>query len=181
MTDIELLEKAKKNDQKAFTKLYEKYYQVIYNSILYLVKNEEVAHDLTNESFLKAFKQLDKYVKNLSFFAWLKTIATNHTIDYLRVNSNNELSNIEDFINIVPDKNDPSSILMKKEKSQEIIDIIEDLPLKYQELIDLKYNKGYSNKEIAKIMNCGIASVKCYITRIKSKLKAKTINLCQTA
>jgi RNA polymerase sigma-70 factor, ECF subfamily len=180
MTDIELLALAKRNNQKAFTILYNKYYQVIYNIIYNLVKNEEIAHDLCNESFLKAFKQLDKYVKNLSFIAWLKVIASNHTIDWLRANKTGQLSNIDDFINILSDRNDPSTILMNKEKGQEILDIIEDLPLKYQEIVDLKYNKGLSNLEISKKLNCSVNSVKSYITRIKSKLRSKTNKLCQT-
>ena len=48
---------------------------------------------------------------------------------------------------------------------------IEDLPLKYQEIIQLKYFKGLSNLEIAKAMHCSTNSIKAYITRIKKKLK----------
>lgn len=171
MIEEELINKAKENNQRAFTILYNKYYQKIYHNILNIVKNEEISHDLTNEAFLKAFKNLDKYVNNLSFIAWLKTIAVNHTIDYLRVDKTGQLSNIEDFINILPDHNDPIAILMAKERKEEIIDIIEDLPLKYQEIIQLKYFKGLSNLEIAKAMHCSTNSIKAYITRIKKKLK----------
>lgn len=173
MIEEELINKAKENNQKAFTILYNKNYQTIYHTIFNIVKNEEITHDLANETFLKAFKNLDKYVNNLSFIAWLKTIAVNHTIDYLRVNRTGRLSNIEDFINILPDNNDPYNILNRKENAQELMDIIEDLPLKYQEIVQLKYVKELSNTEIAKAMNCSENSVKAYITRIKNKIKNK--------
>lgn len=71
MTDIEkqqvfdLIKQAKEGKQSAFTKLYEKFSRVIYNTIYYIVNNKDVADDLLSVTFTKAFSKLDSYVTNI--------------------------------------------------------------------------------------------------------------------
>ena len=90
MTDLEkqqiseLIKQAKEGNQLAFTKLYEKYKQIIYVTIYRIVNNKDAADDLLSITFVKAFSKLDSYVTNISFEMWLKTIAINSSIDYIR-------------------------------------------------------------------------------------------------
>ena len=89
MTDLEkqqiseLIKQAKEGNQLAFTKLYEKYKQIIYVTIYRIVNNKDAADDLLSITFVKAFSKLDSYVTNISFEMWLKTIAINSSIDYI--------------------------------------------------------------------------------------------------
>ena len=73
MTDLEkqqiseLIKQAKEGNQLAFTKLYEKYKQIIYVTIYRIVNNKDAADDLLSITFVKAFSKLDSYVTNISF------------------------------------------------------------------------------------------------------------------
>jgi len=61
MTPKEAIELAKTGSQKAFTLLYNTYYRVVYFNVYNIVKNKDVADDLTSETFLKAFKNINKF------------------------------------------------------------------------------------------------------------------------
>ena len=79
------IELAKNGNNRAIAYLYNKYYKVVYNTLLYIVKDKNIAADLTSEVFIKAFNSLDKFYINISFEMWLKTIANNKGIDFIRV------------------------------------------------------------------------------------------------
>ena len=80
----DLIKQAKEGKQIAFSKLYERYKKNIYITIIKIVKNKDVADDLLSITFVKAFTKLDSFVDNISFELWLKTIAINSSIDYIR-------------------------------------------------------------------------------------------------
>lgn len=69
---IDLIEQAKKGSQKAFSELYYRYKSNIWYTILNVVKNTDVADDLTSIVFTKAYEKLSTYVNHISFEMWLK-------------------------------------------------------------------------------------------------------------
>ena len=87
-----LIQQAKLGKQDAFTELYDRHHKLIRYIIYDIVKNEDVADDLLSVTFTKAFSRLESYVNPISFEMWLKTIAINTAIDYIR-SSKNEKQN----------------------------------------------------------------------------------------
>ena len=81
---INLVEQARNNEERAFTTLYNKYYTTVWFTVYNIVKNRDVTEDLISIVFTKAFKKLDLYTEHISFEMWLKTIAVNSSIDYIR-------------------------------------------------------------------------------------------------
>ena len=91
-----LIAQAKEGKQLAFTKLYNKYYNTIRYVIYNIIRNIDVTDDLISVTFTKAFMKIDKYVDNISFEMWLKTIAINSAIDFIRRNRQEKLNDSVD-------------------------------------------------------------------------------------
>src|SRR3990167_15144 len=79
-----LLEKAKLGEEAAFGEIYNLYFKKIYRFVFYRVGHKEVAEDLAEEVFLKAFGKLASVNENQAFEAWLYQIARNLIYDYYR-------------------------------------------------------------------------------------------------
>ena len=91
-----LIAQAKEGKQLAFTKLYNKYYNTIRYVIYNIIRNIDVTDDLISVTFTKAFMKIDKYVDNISFEMWLKTIAVNSAIDFIRRSRQEKLNDSVD-------------------------------------------------------------------------------------
>jgi RNA polymerase sigma-70 factor (ECF subfamily) len=174
-TDAELIGEAKLGSQRAFTMLYNKYHRSIYNIIYNIVKNTDVADDLLSETFTKAFLNINKFTRDISFEMWLKTIANNHSIDFIRggqkrkddISMDNEL--LDEFIHT--DFSNPEKELIKKESFELLEQGINELSPRAREVLSLRYTKGHSYQQIADILGMSIGTVKSYISKATNKLK----------
>jgi RNA polymerase sigma-70 factor (ECF subfamily) len=164
---------AKNNSQKGFTFLYNKYYNVIYRNILYIVKQREIAEDLTSETFLKAFKNIEKFEKDISFEMWLRTIGNNHSIDYIRKKKREDAlfaeSDEEEEINY-SDKSTPEFAMIDKEEVKLLSTAISKMRGREQLALKLRIYNEMSYKEISEKLGCSIGAVKSYIHKAKAKL-----------
>ena len=87
-------------DARAFSKLLSKYRDPIYFKLLEMLNDQELAQELTIESFGKAFNNLSSYSSTYAFSTWLFSIAKNHCIDFLRKKKNRTVS-LDDLIDQV--------------------------------------------------------------------------------
>lgn len=174
---IDLIEQAKKGSQKAFSELYYKYKSNIWYTILNVVKNTDVADDLTSIVFTKAYEKLSTYVNHISFEMWLKTIAVNASIDYIRRNKKEQLNNYVDEdespIQLSDLEKSPEENLILKEKLDIVLQAIPTLKKKYRDLINARID-GLSYKEIAKELAMNELAVKGNLNKARQKLKQKT-------
>ena len=177
----ELVSKALNNDQKAYGDIVNRFRAQIFNFILGMVKNRAEAEDLTQESFIKAFKALDTFNSEYAFSTWLYKIAANNCIDHFRKrrlvtysidaplkSKNGEMH--RDF----PDKDErPDTGLISKEKSIQIQKAIDSLPEKYRKAILLRHKEDRSYEEIAKELDIPLGTVKVRLFRAREMLKMK--------
>lgn len=174
---IDLIEQAKKGSQKAFSELYYRYKSNIWYTILNVVKNTDVADDLTSIVFTKAYEKLSTYVNHISFEMWLKTIAVNASIDYIRRNKKEQLNNYVDEdespIQLSDLEKSPEENLILKEKLDIVLQAIPTLKKKYRDLINARIG-GLSYKEIAKELAMNELAVKGDLNKARQKLKQKT-------
>lgn len=173
----DLIKQAKEGKQIAFTKLYNMYKQVIYYTIIQIVKNKDVADDLTSITFSKAFLKLDSYVNHISFEMWLKTIAVNSSIDYIRhYKKDSQLNWLDDneTCKIQLDSTadySPEETYLFKETSLLLEDCLSRLRFKYRQILLMRCIQNLSYKEISKELNLTEPQVKSLLNKARKKLK----------
>jgi len=173
--DKDIISQYLKGDEKSLEFLVKKYLKPIYGFVYKNVGDINIAEDITQEVFVKVWKNLRKFNLEKEFKPWIFKIAKNASIDYLRKKKSIPFSRFENkngqniLIETLEsnDKNLTESINNKKE----FLDIIEKLPKKDQEVIDLRYIQGMSFKEIAKSLKKSINTIKSQYRRIIIKIK----------
>lgn len=174
--DIELVEKARLGDQKAYAQLLGKYRDAIYFMLLKMVNNPIDAEDLTIEAFGKAFKNIKQYTPNFAFSTWLFKIASNNAIDYIRKQRGNTVSldhNINDEDNLSPsnliqsDSLDPEANMINDQRIKLMRDVVAKLKPRYRSLIELRYFSEYSYEEISENLDIPIGTVKAQLFRAR--------------
>lgn len=150
--EIDLLYKARKGDKSAMENIILLYDRKIYSFIFNIVKDENDAVDITQETFLKLFMNITKFDMNKNFSTWLYTIAKNTAFNHMKENKKNKfVDNHNDFNNIdlQDGKSNPANIYERKETQQRLIELIDILPEKYKILIQMKYVFNLSYEEIS--------------------------------
>lgn len=168
MFQVDLIEKCKINDRKAQLKLYNQYCDAMFCVSMRFLKNSDDAMDMTQESFIKAFKKLEQYSGEVTFGAWLKRIVINNCIDFLKSKKENHLSLDESYMYISEDDDwsvdDDISI-------DDVKNAIESLPEKYKYVVMLYLIEGYDHSEISEILNIKETTSRTQLMRGKNQLK----------
>ena len=125
-----------------------------------------MAEDLTQETFVRAFKHLDKFqIRKTSYASYLLTIAHNLLVNYYREPKSISLESVGD----VPEE--VWSDVVKKDEARVLWRAIQQLPSPEQNILYLKYRKGLKIKEIAQIVGKSENAVKLILSRTRKKLK----------
>jgi RNA polymerase sigma factor (sigma-70 family) len=174
----ELVERAK-GDTAAFGELYELHYSPIFGYILKRTADIESARDITSEVFYKALLNLDRFHwRGISFSAWLYRIASHEIVNHVRHNGYRQTS-LEEFTRQVIDPSpaiddeliNAEAELKKKDDFLALHAGIARLPVKYQEVIVLRYFENKPMKEVALILGKHEGTVKSLIHRGLKQLK----------
>ncbi|MEX1013684.1 MAG: sigma-70 family RNA polymerase sigma factor [Candidatus Paceibacterota bacterium] len=170
--DKKLVKKAQKGDSNAFGKLYDKYIDRIYRYIFIRVSNKTEAEDVTQQVFLKAWKNINRYEtqKNTPFSSWLYTIAKNSIIDYYR----KDRDHLD--IDFVSDKISTSEKHQEEKTDTELrIELVKNqlnrLSEDEQDVLIMRFIDEMSNKEVAKITGKTSGAVRVMQHRALKKLK----------
>lgn len=170
----ELIKKAQKGNQSAFTSLLDVYWSEVYHFILKRTENETDAEDISIETFAKAFDKLASYKEDFAFNTWLIAIAKNVHIDLIRKRKNNETitldENEEYFFNTIIDEDTLEDQLIFEQNLATLKLCIKQLKPHYQQIIQLRYFQERSYNEIAEIINEPLNNVKIKILRAKKLL-----------
>lgn len=174
----DLIEKAKAGDVKSFEILIANYKKRAFNIAYRMLGNLEDANDVTQESFLKIYRSIDKFKGKSSFSTWLYSIVSNTCIDFIRKNRKKTTISIDTNydedgyeIEIADEKNTTESLFEKKEIIRSIHDAINRLNHDQKIVIILRDIQGFSYFEISKILNISEGTVKSRISRGRKNLK----------
>ena len=162
---------AAQGDKQAFGMLYSQYLDEIYRFVFFKVESKQTAEDITEETFVKAWKNLPKIIKKdgriKNFRAWLYRIANNSVIDYYRKKKPvGELSDSRPNNMLLPEE-----VVIKQENSHQLTLSVKELEPDFQEIIILRMVNQLSHKEVASIMNISESHSRVLLYRALKKLK----------
>tara|TARA_R110001583_G_scaffold412_2_gene3768 strand:+ start:12384 stop:12950 length:567 start_codon:yes stop_codon:yes gene_type:complete len=178
-----LIEKAREKDQKAFNTLLNTYWSDVYRFQFLKTENEDEAEDITIKTFSKAFDKIDLYNESYNFKTWLISISKNIFLDHLRkkrtetISINKSQSEAYKIFDETPSAEDQ---LIIEQNLVQLKNYIKQLKPHYQEIINLRYFREMTYKEIADALNEPINNVKVKLLRAKKVLAEIIKNSSET-
>ncbi len=167
----QIIKKVQKGDIDSFGTIYEIFAERIYRYIYLKVSNKEIAEDLTQQVFIKAWEAIGDFkFKNNPFSSWLYSIARNSVTDFYRKKKPDFSLDEEIKIDLFDEK-DLNEELINKEEVDNILKKIYQLPSDQKELLILRFVEDLSYEEIAKIMNKTPLNLRVIQHRALNRLK----------
>ncbi len=177
--DLQYVEEARSGDKEAFSFLIEKYQKQIFNFIYQFFRDYHQSLEVTQETFLRAFKFIHTFQSGRKFSTWLYSIAKNLCIDEIKKRSKvntipiseaQKRESPDDGTSMLYVHKDPDAEMIKSEDKRALLEAIDKLPVKYKMVITLCYFDGMSYEEISEVVEMPLSTVKVRIFRAKKKL-----------
>ena len=191
--DLQLVERAKRGDTRAFEMLVIKYQRRIERLIGRMVRDVDLVQDIAQESFIRAYRAMPQFRGDSAFYTWLYRIAVNTAkkalVDLKRdpLVSESTLAGANDDDDVtyrgareLTDGATPESLLASKEIAQTVNAAIEALSPDLRQAITLREIEGLSYEEIADMMNCPIGTVRSRIFRAREAIALRLRPLLDT-
>jgi RNA polymerase sigma-70 factor (ECF subfamily) len=177
--DTEILRRCLAGDERAYRELVERYQRQVYSLALRMVRQAEDAEDLTQETFVRMFRALDRYDPSRPFGAWLFTIASRLCIDHLRRRRVRPISMFqrepgseeERVIEAVDPGLRPEEWTSHEEEERNARQLIDSLPPHYRIVVVLRHQHDLSYEQIAETLHLPLGTVKARIHRARALLK----------
>lgn len=168
--DIKLIESCRNNERSAQERIYELYAKALFNTCCRIVDNEADAEDLMQESFIEAFRKIDTYRGEGEFSGWLKRIAINHSINFLR--KRKRLVSLDEGYTEIPDNQQEDETISENVfcRMEEIREALSHLSHDYKIVLSLHLLEGYDHEEIASILGTTYGNIRTRYSRAKQKL-----------
>src|SRR4030042_1740590 len=174
--DFDLISSFKRGDKSAFEEIVLRYQNRIYNLCIYMLGNIHEAEDVAQDTFIKAYQNLNKFKPDSSLHTWLYRIAVNTCIDYKRKPFFESLFKSskegDEFVADHPSYSPSPERLYESEQIGKAIHLaLGRLSEKLRTVIVLKEIEGLSYGEIAEVLGVSIGTVKSRISRAREELK----------
>ena len=179
----ELVRRAQAGDEAAFNQLYEQTGTAIYRTIFSMVQDEDTAWDVHQNSYILAWRGLNKLENPSAFLPWLRRIAVNEAVKELTKEDSltfSELTSDEDEEPQFAETRSgyqPEIELDKKEAARLVREILEKMPKKQKLIVGMYYYEGYSIKEIAEALNVTQGTVKTQLHLGRKRVEAEVRRL----
>ncbi|MBF0131920.1 MAG: sigma-70 family RNA polymerase sigma factor [Magnetococcales bacterium] len=174
--DTILVQRTVRGDQKAFEILVRRYQTKIAAVIARDVRDPDKVRDLTQETFIKAYRALINFRGESAFYTWLYRIAANTAMNFLisrsRVPTENDVA-LDDVDQVAPQlrhHETPEKLVLRDEMLNNLDRALNDLPDSMKSAIVMRDVDGYSYEEIAKALNCPIGTVRSRIYRARKEI-----------
>ncbi|MBX9688315.1 MAG: sigma-70 family RNA polymerase sigma factor [Candidatus Obscuribacterales bacterium] len=176
LDDDELVSLTLSGQKKAFEGLVRRYQKLVYNVLFQMLQSHESAADLTQESFLKAYKNLGSFRRTARLKPWLLKIASNTALNYIRDAKGRYFDSLEELLEDSP-QNEPAS----KECVEEEVDLrfsqarlsaaLQKLSPRQRQIFVLRYQHDLPYADISQIIDESESAVKSILFRIREKLR----------
>ena len=185
-TDILLVERAKRGDQRAFEMLVVKYQRRIERLVARIVRDADLVPDVAQESFIRAYRALPQFRGESAFYTWLYRIAVNTAkkamVELRRdpLVTESSLAGADDDADEtsraeaeLTDGETPEAVLASRQVAQAVNAAVQALPEDQRQAITLREIEGLSYEEIADLMNSPIGTVRSRIYRAREAIALK--------
>ena len=179
---FDLVTLALDGDFSAFDKIMSLYKERLYGVIFNITFNHEDAADLTQETFVKAFRSLSKFKRKSSFFTWIYRIGVNMALSHLKKKKARTFFSFDQFVGGEAHHKEISSLTTKENSSvrntllnelhEKLNEALSKLSDKHRTIVVLFEIDGLSHKEIASIMKCTEGTVRSRLHYAKLQLQS---------
>ena len=171
--DSVLIEKAKNGNKGAFSILVNKYYPRVYATLFSFTKSKEDSEDLSQQTFIKVWQQLDSFRGDSAFFTWVYRVAINLAKNFVassgykkqKINTSIEQAEID-----ISSFKDIESAVIHKQSLKEIKNFINTLPESLKTAFTLREVEGRSYEDISVITDTPIGTVRSRIFRARESI-----------
>lgn len=178
----EWLEKVKHNDNKAWEILISENEKMVYHIAYRMMQNEQEAKDISQEIFLKVYKNIQKFDEKSAFSTWLYRIAVNTCIDALRKRKRTESISLEEHRQqhyneeIADSAQTPEESYLQKEKQMQVMETIQKLSPEHKAMILMRDMEDMTYGEIAECLSLSLGTVKSRIVRAREQFKKEFLS-----
>lgn len=181
LTDIALVEKLTKGDDKAFLELVNRYTQKAHNLAMRITRNAEDAEEVLQDVFVTVYRKIDKFEGKAAFSSWLYRITANTAFMKLRKRKQTVAVSLEDikpsikesWVSERSDLSDINVICSKHQLREQLERAIGKLPEEYRVIFVLRDIDGLSNQEVGDILNLSVPAVKSRLHRSRLMLRKR--------
>lgn len=179
-TDLQLVERVQRGDRPAFDLLVIRYQSRVSGIVGRYVRDYQDIRDLTQETFIKAYRAIDRFRGDSAFYTWLYRIAVNAAKNYIEARNRRPHSVMEasdaEQLDIAPSLRDdsaPEHFLQRDQLQALLHEAIEDLPEDIRSALLLRELEGLSYEDIAQVLDCPIGTVRSRIFRARDFLEKR--------
>jgi RNA polymerase sigma factor (sigma-70 family) len=170
--ETELVQKCIQGDKKAQAQFYSRYSGLIWKICLRYSHDEEAAKDVFQDTMIRAFQKLTEFRFEGSFEGWLRRICVNQCLDAIRKDKSKWQDSIEDVHeNLESDIQTDHQI-----HAQQLIGMLQSLPVGYRTVFNLYVIEGYSHAEISSMMGISESTSKSQLFKARKHLQMKLTN-----
>ncbi len=168
------IDKVLQGDTNAFSFLIEKYKDMVFTLAIRVTKSREEAEEVSQDSFIKAFKSLDRFKGDAKFSTWLYKIAYNNCMDRVKKNARKyNTGTIDEVVeNRIKATEDTMQTIERKERAELMQLCLQELPEDERSILWMFYYEELSLKEIIEVTSLSQANLKVKLHRARKKLLA---------
>lgn len=183
----DLIKALKQGDQEAFRHMVTSWQDMLYNTSLGLLQNEQDAEDITQEVFIKAFEAIKQFKGESKLSTWLYRIAVTKSLDHLRSKKRKKrfgyvyslFGEKNEMIIDPPDFIHPGILEENKSASIALFKALNQIPEQQKAAYVLSKMEGLPQKQVAEVLDCSVAAVESLLQRAKSNLKKQLTEFYQ--
>ena len=173
--DLSLVRKAKSGNRKAFGRLVMKYQKRIYFTVRKMVLDHGDTNDIVQDTFVKAFLNLNRFDESYAFYPWLHRIAVNTAINHLNKQARRKESFLvdgnEEFHDTFKSASNPVKEMEQKDLKDHLYAAMKQLPPDQRAVFVLRTSEELSYQEISEQLDISIGTVMSRLSRAREKLK----------
>lgn len=179
----EWIERAKAGDQEAYTELYRQTSPALYRTIRSMVRDEDLVWDILQNTYIRAFRALDRLENPAAFLPWLRRIAVNETATVMAKTQPLTFTDLADENGEPPqfaetrEAYQPELNLDRQETARLVREILETLPREQQLIVGMFYYEGMSIQEISEALHIAPGTVKAQLYRGRKRIEAGVLDL----
>lgn len=185
--DVKLVLRIKAGEISAFNELVSRYQKIVINTCYRFLLSKEDAEDVSQDVFVEVYQSISSYRAEAKLSTWIYRIAVTKCLDEIkrrnrkkRITSVGKILHLDNLVNWIAGGERPDKALDTDDRMKAVLRALDTLPDSQRVAFTLSKIEGYTNTEIAEIMNTTLLAVESLISRAKKKVSAELEDILRT-